>query len=97
MHCLILVGNGEHDKFNFYVSVLTTVDNADNKCNNFGKLENGEEKERKAKWIFLKVLEQVLLFKHESIYIPFKEVSLLSNLKYALVDTGPMIHSVQLT
>lgn len=42
----------EHDKFHSYVSVLT--DSTDNKCNNFGKLENGKETERKAKQIFLK-------------------------------------------
>lgn len=79
MHCLILEGNWEHDKFHSYVSALTTVDNVDNKCNNFGKLDKGEEKERKGKHIFLRVLQQVLLFKHGCIYIPFKELNLLSN------------------
>lgn len=66
------------------MSILTTVDNVDNKCNKFGKLDNGEEKEGKANHIFLRVLWQVVLFKHECIYIPFKELNLLSNFNACL-------------
>lgn len=72
------------------MSVLTTVDNADNKCNNFGNLENGEERGKSEMHFSQSALAGAFIQTLEHLHSLQRSQSAFK-LRHTLVDPGSMM------